>query len=445
MTPPQGGRDMITGQSGKGVAEFRLFPAGHCFSLGVISLFLQMVLSAATSMRSASAVLKLFGTYLPVVERTPCANSGRLWLLRIGLYELRRERETADDWVWFMDHTIQLGPWKCLIVIGIRLSCWLSDRRPLSHGDMTLLDLMPMEQSTGEQVHERLCVIAEKTGMPQAVVSDGGTDLKRAMELLHEDHPEVKHVLDMKHKNATLLKKELKGDNRWASFGTQANKTKLGVTQTSLAFLNPPSLKTKARYMNLDTLVSWGMQALAYLDHPRDIPGQPIDRGKLTEKLGWLRGYRHALKRWSELLAIAQAAEKYVNHEGIHSQARRELRAELRPLATTSAGHRLAKAILDFVAEQSSNLSKNERLIGSTEVLESIIGKYKRLQSSHSKGGMTAMLLSIGALVGPLAVDTIKTALQTVRTADVSAWCKGHFGMSLQAQRKLALGDTKTG
>lgn len=411
----------------------------------MISLFQQMVISAATSMRSASAVLEIFRSHLPHMERTPCANTGRLWLLRLGLYELRCAKEKADDWVWMMDHTIQLGPWKCLIVIGIRLSCWLSDRRPLRHEDMTLLDLTPMEQSTGEGVHERLRAMVEKTGVPRAIVSDGGTDLKRAMEFFREDYPEVHHILDMKHKNATLLKKELQSDERWASFVTQANKTKLGVTQTSLAFLNPPSLKTKARYMNLDTLVSWAVQALAYLDQPIDILEERIDRRKLREKLGWLRGYRRALKRWSELLTIAQTTEDYINREGIHPLIREKLQKRLRPVVTTPAGRRLRDALLRFVVEQSSALPRGERLIGSTEVLESIIGKYKRLQSSHSKGGMTAMLLSIGTMIGRRAGDTIKTALQTVTTADVLTWCKDHLGITLQAQRKIALGVTKMG
>jgi len=205
-----------------------------------------MVLCAAASMRSAAAVLELFAPYLPYVERTPVANSGRLWLLRIGLFELSREKEQADDWVWMMDHTIQLGSWKCLIVVGIRLSSWLADRRPLRHEDLTLLNLTPMEKSTGEAVDEQLRASMEKTGVPLGIVSDGGSDLRRAMDFLHQDYPEIRHLLDIKHKNALLLKKELESNDRWGAFVTRANQTKLGVTQTSLAFLNPPSLKTKA-------------------------------------------------------------------------------------------------------------------------------------------------------------------------------------------------------
>ena len=193
-------------------------------------LFLRPVLSAATSMRSAAAVLGLFAPYLSYVGRTPVANSGRLWLLRIGLFELSREKEKADDWVWMMDHTIQLGSWKCLIVVGIRFSSWLADRRPLSHEDLTLLNLTPMEKSTGEEVEQQLRTTMEKTGVPLGIVSDGGSDLKRAMDFLHQDYPRIRHLLDIKHKNALLLKKALETDDLWGTFVSRANQTRLGLS-----------------------------------------------------------------------------------------------------------------------------------------------------------------------------------------------------------------------
>ena len=420
-----------------------MVPAGHCFSLGLIGLFLRIVLAAPASMRSAASLLELFGGHLPYVDRTPCANTGRLWLLRVGLYRLRCEKEQADDWVWMMDHTMQLGPKKCLMIVGIRLKDWEPDRGPLQHEDMTLLNLTPMEQSTGEKVHEQLCAVLEKTGRPRAVVSDGGSDLKRAMEQFREDHPDVHHISDMKHKNATLLKKELQSDERWASFVTQANRCKLGVTQTALAFLNPPSLKTKARYMNLDTLVHWGRRVLEYLDEPIEVLDEPIDRDKLHEKLGWLRDYGEALESWAELLAVVRATEEYVHREGVHHGMRRDLEKELSPLVSTGAGRRLVDALLGFVTVQTAPLSEGERLPGSTEVVESILGKYKRLQSSHSKGGMTAMLLSIGAFVGRQTTSLLTSALESVTVSDVTRWCETHLGVTIQSQRKRALCATK--
>lgn len=423
--------------------HMQLRPARHCYAVGVIDLFLQIVLSAASSIRGAAAVLDLLAGQLPGLERAPCPNSGRLWLLRIGLYRLTCRKQKADDWVWMIDHTLQLGPYKCLIVIGIRLSAW-DRKRPLEHEDMTLLNLTPMEKSSGQQVREQLEAAARKTGLPRAVVSDEGTDLKRGMELFQEDHPQVRHQHDIKHKNALLLKKELERDSRWGEFVKHANQTKLATTQTSLAFLNPPGLKTKARYMNLDTLVSWGVRALAYLEAPSHALDLAVDRQKLKEKLGWLRSYRSALQRWSELLSIARTAERLVQG-GIHRSICDELRVQLQPLVTTPAGRRMSHAILAFVGEQSAGMAVEERLIGSTEVLESLIGKYKRVQSCHSKGGMTAMLLSIGAMLGKLMPRTIKQALEAVSSVEVDAWCRDHLGITLQSQRRLTLGATKTG
>lgn len=424
------------------VAELAVRPARHAYAVGVIDLFLNMVLSAAASLRSASAVLQLTADYLPFAEQAPAPNSGRGWLLRLGLFRLTAEPQRAEDWVWLMDHTLQLGPYKCLLIVGIRLSNW-DPTRPLRHEDLTLLNLTPMESSSGEQVREQLAATAEKAGVPRAVVSDEGTDLKRAMQLLRQDHPAVRHQLDLKHKNARLLKAALDDDPQWSEFVGQANRTKLATTQTSLAFLNPPALKTKARYMNLDTLVEWGIRTLAYLDRPAATELPPEEQRKLTAKLGWLPTYQPALARWSELLAVAHTAESLVQH-GVHMGIGDDLQAALPPL-TTPAANRLARDLAEFLAIQSADLLVGERMIGSTEVLESIIGRYKRLQSTHSKGGMTAMLLSIGAFVGRRTLAGIQAALETVRSADIEKWCQEHLGLTIQSQKRLARSATKTG
>lgn len=423
--------------------ELLVRPARHVYQVGVVELFLQMILSAATSIRGAAAVFELLVRHLPFAMLAPQPNSGRMWLLRVGLFQLTCEKERGDDWVWLMDHTLQLGPYKCLIILGIRLSEW--DRsRPLRHEDMTLLNLTPMESSSGEAVYEQLQATADVTGIPRAVVSDQGSDLVRSMQLFQRDQPSVRHQLDMKHRNARLLKAELAADPRWSEFVTQANRTKLATTQTSLAFLNPPGLKTKARYMNLDTLVDWAMRTLSWLDGRGDAALSDEDRRKVQEKLGWLRSFRPAVRRWSELLTVAGTAESIV-HAGIHSAIGEEVQAALQPQITTPAAHRMTKAVVTFLTDQSSELVAGDRLIGSTEVLESVIGRYKRLQSTHSKGGMTAMLLSIGAIVGQRTQSIIQRALEQTRTADVITWCKDHLGLTLQAQRRNALSATKTG
>jgi hypothetical protein len=415
-----------------------LRPARHVYPLAVIGIFLKLVLEAAASLRCGATTCRVLSERMGFDDRTPCANTGRGWMLRIGLYALCCPLEAADDWIWLMDHTLQLGPYKCLVIVGIRRSVWEQDRRPLQHEDMTLLNLTPMAPATGEAVAAQLQATVTRTGVPQAILSDGGTELKRAMEIFQATHRETRHVLDLKHKQALLLKHRLAADSDWNEFVSAANRMRLGVTQTELAFLNPPALKIKARYMNLDRLVHWARRALSYLDHPTAPPGVTVDRQRIREKLNWLRAYRGRLREWSEWLKLIRTTETHVHKSGLHRRLPHDLRHQLEPLVRTCSGRRLLHEIIEFVNTQTAQLHGHERMLGSTEVLESIIGKYKRLQSSHSAGGMTALLLSIGAFVGNLSARFIQQGLETIRTADVHHWCNENLNLTVQSQRRLA-------
>ena len=416
--------------------------AGHQFGASLVSLFAELVLKAATSQRAAAGVLQLVAPYIPGLPRVPCANSGRLWLMRLGLYELLRKKDVAKDWVWIMDHTVQLGPHKCLVIVGVRLSAWRRKKAPLEHEDLSLLKLIPMEQSTAVAVAEQLEATRREMGVvPAAVLSDEGAELKSGMVLFRQQSAEarhVPHVFDIKHKVAILLKRELHDDATWQSFVTRTNRTKLQTTLTDLAFLVPPSLRTKARYMNVDTLVDWGCRALAYLDNPRDIRERAVDRKKLQRKLGWLSEYRSALVAWTELLAIAEQTTGYVRRKGYHRRAAKELETRLLPLARTPGGRRLQAAIVKFLKDQAKGIKKGQHWLGSSEVLESLLGKYKRIQGTHSKGGMTGSLLNIGAAVVRKTSTTIQNALAAIPVAAVGKWIRDNLGLTIPAQQAIA-------
>ena len=185
-----------------------------------------------------------------------------------------------------------------------------------------------MKQSTAVAVAEELEATCKEMGVvPAAVLSDEGAELKSGMALFRERCREarrVPHVFDIKHKVAILLKKELHNDATWQSFVTQTNRTKLQTTLTELAFLVPPGLRNKARYMNLDTLVDWGCRVLAYLDDPREVGEEEPGPQETATQIGLAP--RISRKRWplgAELLAVAKQAESYVRRKGYHQAPRR--------------------------------------------------------------------------------------------------------------------------
>lgn len=392
---------------------------------------------AAASLRSASATLLLFVEELPTNGQTPTANSGRLWLLRLGLYELTREKERADDYVWMLDHTIQAGNVKCLLIVAIRLSTWKkAEFGPLAHQDLEFISLEPVTQSNGKIVYDQLGDAEKKTGVPRAILSDGCSDLKTGVEQYLTEHSETVGLYDIKHKTAAVLKAELKRDPRWEAFLSEMGRTRTTIVQTPLAFLLSPTLKLKARYMNLAEVVRWGSDMLKLFEHlPPDLP---VSREQLGEKFGWLRSYAAALVEWRVMIDVVEACNHHLRQRGYHGSASSELRQSLSGIPSAPGGDRMREVLLPFVEEQSAAARPDEHLLGTTEVLESLIGTGKRLERQQSKSGFTKLVLGIAAAVVRPSQAYVQTALETIKTRDVLEWSKQHLGPSLQSLRRKA-------
>lgn len=416
-----------------------LVPYHHAYPIGCIALFVALVLSAATSLRGASRAIEVVVGALHVPFSCPTWFAGRLWLLRLGYYKLTRPKVHADDWVWIVDHTVQLGDDKCLVILGLRLCDLPSAERCLSHEDVEPLELVPVKKSNGEVVYQQLEQAVAKTGVPRAIISDHGTDLKAGIEKFCQQHPQTSALYDIKHQTAAVLKRELDQDADWNTFTPLANQTKLRVQQTALAALAPPNQKTQARYLNVDVLVTWGQKMLTFLDAPQAAREPTFDRELVQEKLGWVTGFRSQLAEWGELFAIIAAAESFVRHHGLYREVHLELEQQLLPLpAQTERTQRVRRELVAFVAEQEAEAHPGERLLGSSEVIESVLGKLKRLEQDQSKSGFTGLLLGLSALVSTTTTAVIQKALETVPTKQVGAWCQETLGPTVQAKRRQA-------
>jgi hypothetical protein len=407
--------------------------------VSAILIMLQMVLNGAISFRAGSAIVGLLQSFLPQFDSVPAPNTAQWWLLRVGLHELQRPKEKANDWIILFDHTVQLGRYKCLLIVGIRRSVWEKLNVPLALEHLTVLLLEPVEKSDGQQVEGQLKSVVEVVGVPQAILSDEGSDLVSGAGLFKQQHPQTHVLNDIAHKAAVVLKHELSDDPHWDAFTKHCGQTQPKVKQTELGHLAPPTLKVKARYMNLGPLIVWGQKMLRLVDTPVAERPQDLDLSRLEEKFGWIREYRESLVSWTDVNQVINTVLEYARIEGYHTQAAAELRQQLGPLAHTAAGQRVANSLIDFVQQQSRDIKPGESLPASSEVLESLIGKGKRLQGQHSRGGFTKMILGMAASVVTLTGERVKEALETISTLDLLKWCDEHLGTSLTAQRRQAL------
>jgi hypothetical protein len=414
--------------------------ARHSYALGQMELYIYMVLQASVSLRGSSRVLEIIWQFLGLEGPVPGWSCGRLWLLRLAYFKLTREKEKAPDWIWICDHTVQIGSEKFLVILGIRLSSMPPAGKCLSFEDVEPLAVIPTKESNGAIVARQLEETIACTGVPRQIIADHGSDLAAGMRKFCENHPETSTVYDIKHKTASLLKRELKEDERWKSFCEQCTRTANKVRQTDPAFLMPPNQRTKGRYMNIDVLIEWGKNALSFVDACGD-KAHRLDPAEVEAKLGWIKEYRKDLSDWEALWILMSEAESFVRNQGLYRGARQDLKNRLAFLAPTDQTKRIRKELLSFVASESRKAKAHERLLGSSEIIESVFGKLKNLEKHQSGSGFTALVLTVAAVVSKTSRDVIRTAMETVRTKDVIDWCRRKLGKSVQARRKIFSSD----
>jgi hypothetical protein len=200
-----------------------------------------------------------------VVAVGPCAETIRLWLLRVGLFLLRRPLPRCSDWVFLVDLTIQLGEHKCLVILGVRLSVLRSKGYSPDHHDVQVLSVAVLTRCNGETVAAHLGTLSKRLGVPVQVVSDHGSDVLAGIRLFRRkqrDHQRVVETYDITHGLAILLKNQLEPDARWASFVQACQSTRQQLQQTAGSFLKPPAWRSKARFLNLESHLKWANEML---------------------------------------------------------------------------------------------------------------------------------------------------------------------------------------
>jgi hypothetical protein len=163
-----------------------------------------------------------------------------------------------------------------------------------------------------------------------------------------------------------------------------------------------------------------------------------LDRALLEEKVGWIRDFRGHLGEWGELLQVVAVTETFVRTQGVYRGVHRDLKTLLTSVARRPRPKEVSAHLVAFVAAESLKARANERLLGSSEVIESVFGKLKHLEQDQAKSGFTGLLLSAAAMVSTTTTEVVQKALETVPTKQVVAWCKQTLGQSVQAKRRKA-------
>jgi hypothetical protein len=412
-------------------------PVLPCHHYGPKMVALSINLARNVGLRSAESALQLFHDAHGIIGKVPCWTTIRTWLQRVGVAAIALPLEAAEDWVWLADHSCQVGNDKVLVVLAVRASKMPPPGTALKHEDLHVLIVQPGTQWKTKDVAKAYEKLAEKYGVPMALVIDGASELRDAAEVLKKQRPEMIVLNDFKHKAANIMKATVGKDEQFTKFSSLLGSTRNAVQQTELAHLRPPSTKPKSRFMNLAAILHWAAMITWLLDHPKAKGRVGITDERLTEKLGWVRGFSEKIAIWNECQDVVSAGVTFMNEQGLFRGATEELQASMGETSSSMATE-VKQRLLEFTQKSEKLLSEGQRLPISTEILESSFGLYKQLERQHSKGGFTSLLAAFGSLLQPVTPQSVKRDLARTSVKQMQAWVTKNLGSTLTSKRQTA-------
>ena len=531
---PDGGEEDSESESSKWVARGSEGPSlerawRHRFPLWLVQLALHLMVVALTSFRGASRSLAGLSEVGWEVD-DPSAGGIRQWLLRVGLYELHRPRRLGEEWALIVDLSIQLGPTKVLVIVAVARSR-LPAPRPalpapvavaasalpaaakaasaaLGHQDVQVVGLAVLNHSTGEVIAQHLEQAAKTlNGAVFQIVADGGSDVKKGIELYCQAHPESRYTSDVTHEMARLLKHELETDERFGAFLTHCQKARQGLQQTPLSFLMPPPWRRKGRWLQVGNLIEWALRAQRYAEQGdfslidtvhcldartylalighlerstlirlnartwRDYANQAGflqaleahlgadtlaphqarlcqagDRGRrrFHQALGWLGEFRTEIAEYAELIELIKLTQQILKTQGLNIHTAASLAQALAQRPWSVRAQRFSQRIHQYLQRQTHELPEQQNLLATSDVLESLFGHYKLFAERGPLNEVGQLVLTLPLRTVKLTAEFVKTALETVSTADLRRWASETFAPSALARRVAALGRCKT-
>jgi hypothetical protein len=399
-------------------------------------LALELVLHAGVSFRGAAATLAVCARHGYLEDPTPAASTIRAWLLRVGCARLSCSLPQDRPWAWLMDHTLQIGAHKLLVIAGCPLDAVPFGQRSLGLADLTVIALVPMTASNQQRIDAELEKAVARTGVPRQILCDGAQDLHQGIERFRERHPQTRAVTDVAHHVANLLKHYWDKDPRWQEFTRRMHQTAAVIRQSQAAYLLAPKLRNKARFMSVGTFVRFGTYLVRRLR-------ASVPCAAVVTHYAWVAEFATELAAWQEQHVLVQVTLQNVRVEGWHARSVAELERDWQelPLSSHPTTTALRQRLVGYARRASAGLCPGERLLASTEVLESAFGVQKRLARDQVESGLTGLTLALGVVLGQHTAATVAADLKAVPQKRAEGWARRWLGKTVQWLRRQFLGE----
>ena len=403
-----------------------------------------LVLQAVVSFRSVARILELFRCQAQLgIDWVPHFTSVINWSLRVGLGLLRQVVPIDAPWVAIIDHSIDVGTKKALVVLRVPLAALSQRGAAIQLADCQCVGLRVAETVNGETVAGHLKAIFQRSGAPSAIIKDCDATLNKGVRLwMDAACLTVPVIEDIGHVMAAALKAQFERTHEYKRFTALAARAAKALRQTQLAFLIPPKLRSKGRFLNLGKLARWGEKMLGVLAVKGRAPkGSTL--AKLRAALPGFSKLRAFIETFAATAVTVSEVMEILKNKGLHHSSYEQCCQFAEQLPPNSGVKRRLLTWLSRHIDIQRQLTPLP-LVVSSDIIESLFGNFKHILERSPQADMNRRVLLIPALCGGRDAATLANALTHARHGDLAAWEQQNIPYTMRKKRMAFFADEKS-
>lgn len=320
---------------------------------------------------------------------------------------------------------MMIGSEKLLLTLGVPAE---HAGRPLNFNDVEILDMAVAESWNGEGVGRQLETAAGKVGHdPEYVISDNASIMNKGIRCAHfKQHHDISHSLGM------FLERTYKNDPEFINYCKLMTEPKFKYNMKRIAYLLPPGQRTIARFMNTNDWIVWSSKVLEAYD---DLSGEE------KEVFSFVPANASFINELTEVQGCVNKIEKMCKDNGLSKSTVMKCKQEVRNCLFKGNERMGSLGVLihNFLTKQ-AELVEDATHNNSSDIIESIFGKYKARKSPNKLNGVTSFILILPLHTALSEKNNkrefdFKSALENNLIKDVIAWTDENLTPNLNQLR----------
>lgn len=406
-------------------------PKNHSYPIRQILLVVWLRSSSQISLRSCQKLLTLLQIIYGLSFKVPSKASIQNWEQKLAYHRVvvPSNKRPVGKWAILIDESICIGSQKVLLILGIPLEQYTFGAA-LQAKDIHVLQISIDTSWNGEAIAKELTALQSKGYKIAYSVSDEGNNLKKGISTCS-----IVRLSDCTHAFGNILKRHYEKSAEFTAFIKACNVLRKQVVITTHSFLSPPTMRSKAKFLNLWERAQWAYQLVTLVEQKST---------KLTslmyQRLAWMKDYKELISKLYLRCQTINKLYKILKNKGLSNNTADACRTILKKEYVQNGGGKndfFVTGVRTYLDQQLQHLTtlSVERVVCSSDIIESFFGKYKERAKKAGKL-VTQDCLCIANFSEQFTEKEIKRAMEKVKIVDLQEWKKQHCPENIRMKRK---------